>query len=434
MRVEFAYGNTHAAVAVPTGVGVDYVTPKEISSYDDLAEAVARAFSRPVDAPPLAEWTARHQRRSTDQGVLLVVSDLTRSGGTKEILPITVKYLETIGVDRSRVRVLVARGTHRKLTKEEKQYFKTDELRGVRVEEHDCDDGSKMSALLLTKRGTPVRVNRLIKEAGLVLLISPVSFHYFAGFGGGRKLVLPGSVDRAAILANHRLSLQDTRPVELHPECRPGNMDDNPVSDDMGEALAALKNVYALNFFCGTNGSTVYINAGDPVQSHAEACEVYRGVHRVAVDAPYDIAIVGCGGHPYDINLLQAHKALKHASSGALNPDGTIIFYAQCGEGVGSESLSHALEQSRRQFFDTAWRDYDLNNQAGISLLTITDRYRVVMVTDLDDAILERASVLRCSNAEARLAEALDAHGTDRVAVIPYGSQTLPFVQRSDIK
>jgi nickel-dependent lactate racemase len=428
MRIEFAYGDTHAAFIVPAGVGVDFVTPRELSSYDDVAGAVARAFSQPVDAPPLVDLVAG----VGDADVLLVVSDLTRGGGTKVILPRAVEYLESIGVARAQIRILVARGAHRKLTKEEKQYFKSDELRRLKVDEHDCDDGSQMSALLLTKRGTPVRVNRLLKEVGLVILISPVSFHYFAGFGGGRKLVLPGSVDRQAILANHRLSLQHTRPVELHPQCRPGNTEDNPVSDDMDEALAALKNVYALNFFCDTNGSAVYINAGDPVQSHAEACEVYRGVHRVPVEASYDIAIVGCGGHPYDINLLQAHKSLKHATSGAVKRGGTILFYARCPEGVGSESLARAIAMPRKEFFDTAWREYDLNNQAGISLLTITDQHRVLMVTELEDATLEQAAIKRCSNAEACLAEALEAHGADRIAVIPYGSQTLPFVQRSD--
>ena len=132
------------------------------------------------------------------------------------MLPLLTGYLESRGIARSRLRILVARGTHRKLTKDEKRYFKQDKMQGIQVEEHDCDDASSMSALVLTQRGTPVRVNRLLRDAGLVILVSPVSFHYFAGFGGGRKLVLPGSSDRTAILANHRLSLLDSNPVRMH--------------------------------------------------------------------------------------------------------------------------------------------------------------------------------------------------------------------------
>jgi nickel-dependent lactate racemase len=426
MRIELAHGNATGAVIVPAGVVVDYITPREITAMDDTGGAVARAFSQPIDALPLADLVQRDRGRGAETDVLLIVSDLTRSGAGKEILPLVVAYLESLEVALSNIRILVARGTHRKLTKEEKQYFKSDTLRSVQVEEHDCDDASKMSALLLTKRGTPVRVNRLVKSAGVVILISSVSFHYFAGFGGGRKLVLPGSADRAAILANHRLSLEDVHPVRIHPECRSGNLDGNPVSDDMDEALAALKNVYALNFFGDTTGRIVYLNAGDPVQSHLEACEVYRGVNRVPAGKSYEIAIAGCGGYPYDINLVQAHKALKHAAE-AVAPGGTILFYAECAEGVGSESLSHALAQPRDEFFDTAYRDYGLNNQTAISLLTLTERYRVVMVTDLDEETLVRAGIERCSNAEACLAGALESYGAERVAVIPYGSQTLPF-------
>jgi nickel-dependent lactate racemase len=426
MRIEFSFGSGHDAVIVPSGAVVEYVIPREMAGIDDIAGAVARALSKPVEAPALADLI---ENVAGDPRVLLVVSDLTRSGGTKEVLPVVVDHLISLGIEKQDIRVLVARGTHRKLTKDEKQFFKADTLRGVQVEEHDCDDGSKMSALLLTKRGTPVRINRLLKKSGLTLLVSPVSFHYFAGFGGGRKLVLPGSADRAAILANHHLSLVETNPVRLHPECLPSNMDGNPVSDDMEEALAALGNVYALNFFGDTKGKTVYVNAGDPVQSHQEACDVYRDVHRVPIERTHQIAIVGCGGHPYDMNLLQAHKALKHATA-AVAKGGTILFYAECGEGVGSESLARALATPRDDFFKNAYHDYDLNNQAGISLLTITDQYRVSMVTELDDETLSGAGIERCTNAEACLANALESHGTNRVAIIPFGSQTLPFAEK----
>ena len=426
MRIDLAYGDEQTTVIVPAGVRADYITPKQITGYDDLGGALERALSQSIDAPPLADVVRKNA--GSGAGVLMVISDLTRSGGTKEILPLLVEYLESIGVARTDMRFLVARGTHRQLTKEEKQYFKSEALRGIRVGEHDCDDSSQMSALLLTKRGTPVRVNRLLKEAGLVILISPVSFHYFAGFGGGRKLILPGSSDRAAILANHRLSLQDTRPVELHPACRPGNLDGNPVSGDMDEALAALKNVYAVNFFGDTTGRTVYLNAGDPVQSHLDACEVYQGVHRVPIEAPYDVAIVGCGGYPYDINLLQAHKALKHVTSGAMNPGGSILFYARCSEGVGSESLSRAMARPRDKFFDTAWKDYDLNNQTGVSLHNLTRSFRVGIVTDLDEDVVLRAGMRPVANPEAFIAGSLDTHGAGSVTVIRAGASTLPYI------
>lgn len=422
MRIDLAYGSESRSLIVPSGVDVDYITPREISGFENTAEELDRACSQAVDAPSLREVIRPGAK------IALLVSDLTRGGGTKEILPPLVEYLDALGVQHSQLSVLIARGAHRKLSKEEKKFFKTGPLQGITVQEHDCDDAAKLSALLLTKRGTPVRVNRLLKESDLVILLSAISFHYFAGFGGGRKLILPGCADRAGMVANHRLSLQDTKPVKLHPECRPANLEKNPVHEDMCEALAALgKDVYALNFFCDASGTLVYLNAGDAVESHLAACEVYCDVHRVQSDRSSAILILSCGGYPYDMNLLQAHKALHHGAS-IVNHDGAILFFAQCGEGVGSESLANALLKPRDEFLKTAYTDYDLNNQAGVSLLNLSDKFRITMVTDLDDATLDNAGITRCTNTEACVADALDQHGANRISVIPFGSRTLPFV------
>jgi len=423
MKIDLAYGNERAFLMVPSGVTVDYITPREIAGFDDIGEAVSRAWAQPVESAPLASMIG------ATTTVLIVVADLTRSGGTKEVLPALVDHLLALGVRREDIRILVARGTHRRLSKEEKQFFKCGNLAGIPVEEHDCDDGAKMSALLLTRRGTPVRVNRLLKEADRVILLSPVSFHYFAGFGGGRKLVLPGSADRTSILANHRLSLLKTRPVQLHPACRSGNLEGNPVHEDMVEALVALKNVSAMNFFCDTSGRTVYLNAGDPVQSHQETCDVYRSVHTVPVAEPYQLLVASCGGHPYDINFLQAHKALRHASGAAVE-GASLLFYAKCPEGVGSESFSRALASPRREFLETAYEQYYLNNQTGVSMIGLTGSHEVAMVTDLDDKTLADAKIERCANAEAFIARALEKHDANRLAVILHGSQVLPLAKR----
>lgn len=408
---------------VPSGVGVSYITPREVTGLDDTAAALEGACSRPIGSPPLRELACPGTK------VLILVSDLTRGGGTKEVLPPLVDYLAQAGVARSDTHILVARGTHRKLTKEEKQFFRTGTLQGVAVEEHDCDDGAKLSALLLTQRGTPVRVNRRLKESDLVILVSAISFHYFAGFGGGRKLILPGCADRAGIVANHRLCLRDKKPVTLHPACRPSNIDDNPVHEDMCEALAAVKNVYAVNFFGDAGGRLIYLNFGDPVKSHVAACEVYAGIHRVPFGGLSDILILGCGGYPYDMNLLQAHKALRHGAR-SVRLGGAILFYARCDEGVGSESLAEALSQPRDKFLETAYTKYSINNQAAVSLLNLTENFRIAMVTDLDDKTLKMAKIERCKNAEAFIADAMESSGGDKIAVIPRGSHTLPFLPK----
>jgi nickel-dependent lactate racemase len=424
MRIDLRYGATERSILIPGDLEVEYVEPNAISAFDDPAEALGRALKAPIASEPLS---ARFDAR---QRVLVVITDPTRSG-TGTMLPVLVEALDRMGVDHSRLSILVARGTHRSLTKEEKQFLRTGPLRSVRIEEHDCDDSGKLSALLLTKRHTPVRVNRAVREADIVILLSPISFHYFAGFGGGRKLILPGCADRPSILANHRLSLSSGRPVHLHPSCGPGRMDGNPVHEDMMEALAALENIFAVNFFCDTLGRPTFVNSGDPALSHAEACEAFAEVHRVNVKKPVGVLLLSAGGWPYDVNLLQAHKALFHGCQ--LVPEGgVVLLHAACGEGVGSQSLVAALEKDEDKFLATAYENYDLNNQTAVSLLGLTRRRRVGMVTELDMPLLQSAGIEHVDNAEAFLASALEQRGTNSVAVMRFGAQTLPIIPGSE--
>ena len=203
MEISLPYGKGSKVMRTPPEVQVEFLAPRERDPIGNLEQAFADACGSPVGAPPLGETVGPGVR------VAILVSDLTRSKGTEALLPICVEALRAGGVQRHSIKVLVARGTHRRLSKKEKEIFKNVTSGGVKFEEHDCDNPDKLSALMLTTRGTPVRINRVIRESDVVILLSPVSFHYFAGFGGGRKLILPGAADRAAILANHRLSLVD---------------------------------------------------------------------------------------------------------------------------------------------------------------------------------------------------------------------------------
>ena len=418
MQIDVPYGKARKSIAVPTDGLVDVLTPRPSSVIDDVEAAVVAALRSPVDSPALDEIAGESSR------VVILVSDLTRSGGTEALLPICVQYLKDLGVQAGNTTVLISRGAHRKLTKAERQVFKSGELAGVTVKEHDCDDTAELSALLLTSRQTPVRVNRALKDADLVLILSPISFHYFAGFGGGRKLVLPGCADRHSIIANHRLSLADTKPVQLQAACRAGVLDGNPVHEDMCEAMLAIRGVFAVNFFCDANGDFLSVNAGEPVESHRQACHDYRDVHRVKIEELYDVIVLSAGGHPYDMNLLQSHKALRHAG-GALKEGGKILFMAECPEGVGSDSLATSLATPKEKFLDTAFEKYDLNNQAAVSLHDLTSKYEIAMVSAMNVDTLLACNIKSCVNTEVFLTEAIGKTG-GRVAAIPNGRSVLP--------
>jgi nickel-dependent lactate racemase len=420
MNIDLPYGRGSKSVRIPDDISVDFMIPPDDSAVEDIEETLERVVRKPAGSPPLDELL------HPGEGVVILVSDLTRDAGTVTLLLSFVGYLKRLGLKPADIRIIVARGTHRHLTKEERQLFRKGELQGTRLEEHDCDNLAGMEALVLTTRGTPVRVNRALKESDHVVLLAPISFHYFAGFGGGRKLILPGCTDRQSILANHRLSLLDSKPVRLNPQCGAGVLDGNPVHEDMCEALDALENVFAINFFSDTKGGIAFINAGSPKISHVEACEAFRKRFTVHAKAPCDILLLSPGGMPYDVNLLQSHKALRSGSR-AVKKGGTVLFFAECGEGVGSDSLEAALKIPADLFLKEAYREYMLNNQAAVSLHYLTNDLTVSMITALPEEWMKRCGLNVCMNAEACVADALSRHPSASIAVMPFGAKTLPI-------
>lgn len=423
MFIDMPYGKERISVRIPDGVDADFLSPQDAAPIEDVAAAFRNACENPIDAPALESY-ARKAR-----SVSVLVSDLTRGGGAKQILPICLQYLKSIGLPPEKITILVARGTHRKLSKEERRFFKTAEFSGISIAEHNCDDGSGMCALVLTSRGTPVRINRLIKDSDLVLLLAPVSYHYFAGFGGGRKLILPGCADRSSILANHRLSLLDSSPVKLNPLCKSGSLQKNPIHEDMCEALAALDGVFAVNFFGDSAGKVAFINAGSPERSHIEACEAYEKRHLVSADEPYRLIVLSPGGFPYDINLLQSHKALKQASA-AVAEAGSVLLLAECSEGVGSEGFKKGFEIPKDKFLKIAYKEYEANYQTAVSLHGMLEKFSIGMVTELDDETLTAFGMERCDNMEVFLAGALEKVGAAKIGVIPYGNNSLIKIRK----
>jgi nickel-dependent lactate racemase len=421
MEIRLPYGKGERLLRIPEGTHVDFLRARDLPPLENLPEAFAAACSQPVGGAPLGDMA----RPATS--VVILVSDITRSRGMEVVLPLCIAHLEQLGVKLRSIKIIIARGTHRKLTKEEKAFFRRGPLANVVFEQHDCDDADRLSALLLTRRGTPVRVNLALKDAGLTIILAPISFHYFAGFGGGRKLVLPGCADRQSILANHRLSLVDGKHVRLHPSCRPGVLEGNPVHEDMCETVAALKRVFSINFFADTDGNIVFLNAGDVLRSHQGACRAYKETHSCPIAAPYDVVVLSAGGYPYDINFLQSHKPLRHISP-AVKRGGAVLYYAECEEGIGSPRLEAALKQKKEDFLKTAYKQYDLNNQTAVSLYDLTDRHEIGVVSALNVDLLLACGIAPRVNAESFLAEAIERRGADRVALVERGHGILPEI------
>lgn len=378
---------------------------------------IGEALTAPVESPSLDDLVA------AGDSVLIVVSDATRATASAQILNLLVRRLIQNGVTPADLAIIFATGIHRPVTPEEKIELLTPFIaQRVKTIDHDARDHSQMIGLGETKRGTPVEVNRALKDFSHIIIIGAIGFHYFAGFTGGRKSICPGLASARTIEATHLLALDFE-----HGGRRAGVgvalLNGNAVHEECDRVAALIEPRLGINTVVDERGRATRIQAGHWRTAHAVACRDYLSNHLVQIDEKREIVIVSCGGLPYDINLIQAHKALDMAAH-ACADDGDIVLLAECRDGLGQpnflkwfdENDSHALELRLRSA-------YEVNGQTAWALLSKAERYRVHLISGLPDDEVRRMRMLPARS----LSDALRHIGRQaRGYVMPHGARFLP--------
>ena len=332
--------------------------------------------------------------------IVVVVADKTRLCGYPTILPWLVELLAERGAGAERVVFLIAYGVHSRQSEEESLAAYGQVYRQYPFVHHDCDDQDAFVDLGRTGRGTPARVRRELVEAGLVFTVGAVSHHYFAGFGGGRKLLFPGLGERRAILANHRLFL-DPATRTLHPNCRAGRMAGNPLAEDLDEIVRLLPRPLSVHGLLDSSGALVACRFDRGPDAFTRACREHDRCFRAPGDRRYDLVVASAGGYPKDINLIQAHKAIDNAA-GFVGDGGTLVLLAECADGVGSAGFLPFFDLGgREQAFDQLIRDYSGNGGTALALMAKNERIRIRLLTGLDPEVCRRIGVRPITAAEA---------------------------------
>ena len=381
-EVVLPYGRGELRLSVPSQARL--LCPHGKPPVADIAEAVRAALDTPVSSKPFAKCMEGAER------ALIVVSDGTRDSRNSEILPVLLEALNDCSVSDDRIRVLVAYGAHQRMDELRTRELLGDEIATrVRVVHHDARAESELVHLGTTSRGTPVTLNRLAVEADRIILTGIIVPHYFAGFTGGRKSLCPGIVGLDTIIANHKLSIHPDPAVGLHPCCKSGLLDGNPVHEDMVESASVVGNTFLLNLVFGADG-VVGVVAGDMYDAHRRGCEVANEAVRIEIDEPADIVVASCGGYPTDVDLVQAHKGLRHARR-ALRDGGRLVLVAECSEGVGSEYIERWLDYpDAESVLEAIHAGYTLNSQTAYSLKTIAASATVFVKSELPRATVEK--------------------------------------------
>lgn len=349
---------------------------------------IGTAFSDPIESPPMDDLF------SAGDTVLIVVSDATRATGSAQIINLLVRRLIQAGVAPTDIAIIFATGIHRRVTDKEKNELLTPFIaQRVRTLNHDATDSEALVSMGVTDRGTPVELNRALKEFSRVILTGAIGFHYFAGFTGGRKSICPGLASARTIEATHMLAL-DFETGGRRAGVRTGQLDGNAVSDECERIAALIEPRFSLNAVVDSRGRVVRVYAGHWRAAHRAGCEDYLTTHSVSIDERRDLVIVSCGGSPWDINLIQAHKALEMAAQ-ATNEGGTIVLLAECRDGLGRAGfLKWFAENDSRALAARLRESYEVNGQTAWSLLTKAERHTIFLISELPDEQVRRMHMI----------------------------------------
>lgn len=416
MILQVPYGHSQCEIALSDGVEPERLEPRQHPPLADPVAAIRSILRHPIGTPPLREIVRPGER------VALIVNDVTRLVRTDVFLPILVEELNDADIPDRDILVVFALGNHRQQTPEEHQSIIGRELsRRLKLVDHDCR--TDLVHIGRTHRGNEVWVNRQVREADRVVLTGEIIYHLIAGYSGGRKSLFPGVAGADFIRFNHRFILE--------PGCRIGTLEGNPAHEDLLEACHLFAPDFLLNVILSPAGKLLHIVAGHYERAHRAGCKLVDEIYGVPVKEKYDVVIASAGGFPFDIDLRQAHKGMENAAR-ALQDGGTLIYFAECRDGCGSNALEEWAERfTNPAELEAALRkDFIVGAHKAYWLQRLGERFRIFLVSDLDPDLVRKCHLHPVEPHQLKRAGLLPRGGGEdaRVAYLPCAGFTLPVL------
>lgn len=342
---------------------------------------IGRRFDDPIDSPPLEDIVR------PGETVLFVVPDATRETGAGQIVNLLIRRLIAAGTSPGDTAAIFATGIHRQVTDEEMRRILTPFIvQRVRILNHDAGDAIRNFRVGETSGGITVELDWAVTEYDHVVLVGGVTFHYFAGFTGGRKLICPGLASARTADGTHKLAF-DCEKKKRKEGVGAGLLDGNAVHEAFMEAAAFAKPAFCVSSATDDAGEIVDLHCGDWRVSHRAACDAYAALYTIHIPEKRGLVVASCGGFPHDINIIQAHKTLE-AASRACAEGGTIVLLAECRDGLGRADFLDWFEAgSSPALAARLGEKYQVNGQTAWNLLRIAEGHDVRIITSIDPEI-----------------------------------------------
>jgi nickel-dependent lactate racemase len=415
LRVRF--GTVEHDLRVPRGELAARIEPLPVRAAASGEAMVRRALDAPLGSPRLREM-ARGKRSAA-----ILVPGQDRVAGARLWLPLLLEELSAAGVPEAGIEVILATGTHAKHSPEEAARLLGAEVAArVRWREHRAAEAAGLARVGVTPRGNAVSFDRAALEADVRVLTGRIIPHYFAGFGGGRKALLPGIAGFETIRANHRLTLAPERGI--HPQVRACSLAGNPVHLDMLDAARMAGPAFVLNTLLDADHEVIGAFAGGLEAAHEAGCAEAERIFKVTLAEPLDAVVASAGGAPYDCNFMQALKAAFDVQE-AVRPGGALLWIARCQGGM-HEGFGRWARIADDAELDRAVRAaYDLTGHNSILLRQLVRRLRVALWSELPDDAVTALGVQPVHSLSQGLAWLLEAcPGRFRYGVAPHANVT----------
>jgi len=422
MKIELAYGKTGLIVDLPDELDVTVVAPRYVPAVADERSALLEALADPIDSPPLRDLV-----KPTDR-VGIVFSDITRPTPNHLVVPAVIHALDHVPAHH--ITLFNALGTHRANTEEELRSMLGDDIvERYHIVQNNAFDSSTQVYLGVSKYNHEIWVNREFYECDVKILTGFIEPHFFAGFSGGGKAVLPGMAGQRTVFGNHDATMI------AHPNATWGVVEHNPIQEEIREAAGKVNPTFLINVALNREKRIVRVFAGNLDSAYTMGCRFVKEHAMVAVKQSFDIVITSNSGYPLDLNLYQSVKGMSAAAQ-IVRPGGAIIIAASCWDGIPNHGLygellracdspQAVLEMVSQPGF-LKQDQWQVQVQAQIQL-----KADVYLYTDnLSDGQIYAALLKPSHRIEGTVMQLLKRMGRDaRICVLPEGPQTIPYVQ-----
>lgn len=414
MKLSFGFGTGTQEIEVPEENLMGVLHANEVETGLTGEAEVRRALSEPIGSSRLRDLVKPGEK------VAIVTSDITRPMPTWTVMPALLDELYAAGCVPEDITLVFALGSHRRHTEEERKH-----LAGERAwAEVSCVDADAADCVHMgtTKAGTPVDITRVVAQADRRICLGNIEYHYFAGYSGGAKAIMPGVSTRAAIQSNHSMMVR--------PEACAGALESNPLRMDIEEAGTVCGIDFIVNVVLSEHKEILRCVAGDAVEAHRAGCAFLDTLYLKELPRAADIVLVSQGGAPKDMNLYQTQKALDNARH-AVKQGGVIILIGSCKEGMGERVFEEWMTtaSSPDAMIERIGRDFQLGGHKAAAIAMTLKKAQVWLVSDMEPEFVRSIFLEPWPSAQAALEAAFAKLGPEAaVLAMPYGGSTLPRV------